>query len=296
MIARRSLLAAGLATPAAAQPDPRTAFARLRLGANLERWFPIAADNRPRRLGRAWWVGLREAGFDHARLFLPRDAGGGEEVPRLFLTAVEDAVAAELRVLVAMEDLYASDAPWDEATTRRVMDRARLFNRAADPSRVALAAVNEPAFPSAEAWRPVRDRLLGGLRAVAPRHVLLWGGHEWCSWRSLLPLAPPADPLTIAEVHDYEGGDAGAVAWRFGQVADWSRRHGVTAMVTEFGGARGHEENEAAWADDLGRALPVLRRLGLPATLWAITHGGHWRLQQGDGPALRPRLAAAIRA
>ena len=298
---RRALLAAGAlcsapVLPAGAQEDPRARFAGLRLGANLERWFPIAADQRPRRLGRSWWEGLREAGFDHARLFVPRDAGNGEEVPRLFLAAVEDANAAGLPVLLGLADLYESSAPWGEAMLRGVAARARLFARATDPKRVALAPLNEPAFPSPAAWTPVRDRLLALVRAEAPRHVLLWGGHEWCSWRSLLPQSPPPDPLTIAEVHDYVGGDAASYARRFGEAAEWGRRHQTPVMVTELGGAMSHATDEAAWAEDLSRGLPELRRLGLAVALWAVTHGSHWRLQQGGGPLLRPRLAAAIRS
>ncbi len=293
---RRGVLAAVLPSPAFAQTDPRARFATLRLGANLERWFPIAADRRPRRLGRGWWDGLRAQGFDHARLFLPRDAGGGEEVPRLFLDAVEDANAAGLPVLLALADLYEADAPWDAAMVRSVAARAGLFARATDPAQVALAPLNEPAFAAPAAWTPVRDRLLAIVRAEAPRHVLVWGGHEWCSWRSLLQQPPPADPLTIAEVHDYEGGDAAWVARRFGDAAAWGRRHRIPVMVTELGGAMPHAADEAAWAADLSRALPELRRLGLPVALWAVTHGGHWRLQEGDGPGLRPRLARAIRA
>jgi hypothetical protein len=294
---RRAVLAAGLmpALPAVAQDDPRARFAALGVGANLERWFPIAADQRPRRLGRGWWQGLRGQGFDHARLFLPRDAGDGEEIPRLFLTAVEDATAAGMPVLIGLDDLYESTDPWPEARLRRMAARARLFARATDPALVVLAPLNEPAFPSPAEWRPVRDRLLALVRAEAPRHVLMWGGHEWCSWRSLLPIAPPADPLTIAEVHDYQGGDAAWIAQRFGDVRGWSTRHRVPVMLTELGGALPHAENEQAWADDLSRILPLLRRLGLPATLWAVTHGGHWRLQVANGPALRPALAAAVR-
>jgi hypothetical protein len=298
---RRALLAAGLAPalPAAAQGVPqgdlRTRFTSLGVGANLERWFPIAADQRPRRLGRAWWQGLRGQGFDHARLFLPRDAGDGDDVVRLFVTAIEDATAAGMPVLLGLDDLFESTDPWPEARLRRLAARARTFARATDPALVALAPLNEPAFPSPAEWTPVRNRLLTLVRAEAPRHVLLWGGHEWCSWRSLLPQTPPADPLTIAEVHDYQGGDAAWIAQRFGDVAAWSQRHRVPAMVTEIGGALPNAENERAWAEDLSRSLPVLRRLGLPATLWAVTHGGHWRLQQGDGPTLRPLLAAAIR-
>jgi hypothetical protein len=293
---RRALLAATLLPRTlAAQPDPRPGFAALRLGVNLERWFTIAADARARRLGRGWWEGLRAQGFDHARLFIPKEAGQGEAVPRLFLDAIADATSAGMAVLIAMADTYDANEPWDAAMLAEVERRARLFGAETDPRRVALAALNEPAFPSPEAWTPVRDRLLGLMRAAAPRHALMWGGHEWCSWRSLLQQQPPADPLTIAEVHDYQGGDAGWAARRFGDCAAWGRRHRVPVMVTELGGAMPHATDEAAWAADLGRALPALRQLGLPATLWAVTHGGHWRLQQGDGPALRPALAAAIR-
>jgi len=295
---RRTLLgfAAMAATGPAKAADPRDPFTSLRLGVNLERWFPIAADNRPRRLGRDWWTGLRAAGFDHARFFIPKDAGAGEEVPRLFLIAIEDAQAAGLRILLGLADLYEAEAPWDQAMRQTVAARARLFSAATDASMVALGPLNEPVFPNAASWRPQRDGLLRLMREQAPRHVLLWGGHEWCSWRSLVEQTAPGDPNTIAEVHDYVGGDAGWVTERFGAVAAWGRRQGIPVMVTELGGALPHAAEEEAWAADLRQSLPALRRLGLPATLWAITHGGHWRLQQGQGPSLRPSLAAAIRA
>jgi hypothetical protein len=294
---RRALLgaAASLAAMPAAASTLREAVPRLRLGANLERWFPIAASNRPRRLGAAWWQDLRAAGFDHARLFIPRDAGAGEEVPRLFLQAIEDAIGAGLPVFLGLADLYEQGSPWDEAAWRVMRARAALFGRAIDPARVALGPLNEPAFDDPRAWTPVRDRLLATARVEAPRHALVWGGHEWCSWRSLLRQPPPADPLTIAEVHDYEGGAAPWVAERFGAVAAWRDRHGVPVIVGELGGALPHAEDEAAWARDLSVALPVLRRLGLPVTLWAVTHGGHWRLQQGEAARPRPLLAEALR-
>lgn len=296
---RRALLAAA-ATFSATTPVAARSFLAgqpaLRLGVNLERWFPIAADQRPRRLGRGWWAGLREAGFDHARLFIPKDAGAGDEVLRLFLTAIDDARAAGMPVLLGLADLYDANEPWDMGMWRQLATRARLFGRATDPASVALAPLNEPAFPDAESWAPRRDQMLALVRAEAPRHTLIWGGHEWCSWQSLLSQAPPPDRNTIAEVHDYVGGEAQWVAQRFGAVAAWSARHDVPVMVTELGGALPHAEDERAWAADLERALPELRRLGLPAALWAVTHGGHWRLQLGDGPALRPRLAAALRA
>ena len=112
----------------------------------------------------------------------------------------------------------------------------------------------------------------------------------------MLQNTPPADPNTVVEVHDYEGGDAGAVEWRFGQVAAWRERHRQTVIVAELGGAVNHREDRAAWAADLRQSLPVLRRLRLPATLWAYTYGGHWRLQPGESPALFPEFRAALNA
>jgi hypothetical protein len=295
---RRALLgtaaALALASPAQALRDR---IPRLRLGANLERWFPIARDQRPRRLGRGWWEEFRATGFDHARMFLPRfeETGESEEIARLFLDAVQDAVAARVPVLLGMADFYYEDRPWMPQQLALVAARARLFARETSPDMVALAALNEPAFATTAAWLPVRDRLLALMREAAPRHLLMWGGREWCSWRSLLEMPPPRDPMTLAEVHDYEGGDAAWVEARFGDAARWSQRHGVPVMVTELGGQRNHHSDHAAWAADLSRSLPVLRRLGMGATLWAVTHGGHWRLQEGDGPRPVRALAGAVR-
>ncbi|MBV1798127.1 cellulase family glycosylhydrolase [Siccirubricoccus sp. G192] len=157
-----------------------------------------------------------------------------------------------------------------------------------------LAPLNEPAFPDTATWLPMRDRLLAALRRAAPRHTLMWGGHEWCSAASLLEATPPADRNTIAEVHDYAGGDAGAVQARFADMAAWRDRHRLPVLVTELGGPQAHAEDRAALAADLRASLPVLRRLRLPATLWTYTHGGWWRLQPGEDSAPYPELRAAL--
>jgi hypothetical protein len=297
---RRALLAAG-ATPllaaAARAPDLRARLARLRLGANLERWFAITRDNHPRRLGPEWWRGLRAAGFDHARIFVPevKHTGEGTEVLAMYAEAVGDAVAAGLPVLLGMTDCLHHSAPWDERDWRAFAARAAFFAARADPAHVVLAPLNEPAFPDTATWLPVRDRLLGMMRRAAPRHVLMWGGREWCSQASLLETAPPSDPNTVAEVHDYAGGDAGAVEGRFAAVAAWRDRHRLPVLVSEINGPQPHATDRAAWAADLRQSLPVLRRLRLPAALWAYTHGTWWTLQPGDSPVPHPELRAVLR-
>lgn len=301
-LGRRSALAGaagallGGAAPGAEAEALRRQLAGLRLGANLERWYPIARDNRARRLGPAWWRDFRAAGFDHARLFLPDVAQTGDspEILRQFAEAVADANAAGLPVLLGLADAYHHGRPWDGRAWAAFATRAGHFAARTDPARVVLAPLNEPAFPDAATWQPVRDRLLAALRQAAPRHLLMWGGHEWCSWRSLLAATPPADPATVAEVHDYEAGDADAVRQRFGRVAAWRDRHGLPVLVSELGGAHAHRTDPAALAGDLRASLPVLRALGLPVALWAITHGGWWRLQAGDSPQPRPELRGAL--
>ncbi|WP_135466839.1 cellulase family glycosylhydrolase [Crenalkalicoccus roseus] len=300
---RRVLLgaAAGLAAaPAAAQGAARERLRRrladLRLGANLERWYPIARDNQPRRLGREWWRGFRAAGFDHARLFIPdvSQTGDSQEVLRLFQQAVEDAVAMGVPVLLGLADFFYHSHPWPERYWQALRSRAAFFGPRLDPEHVVLAPINEPAFPDTATWLPVRDRLLGEVRRAAPAHLLMWGGREWCSARSLLEATPPADPGTIAEAHDYQAGSPEAVRARFAPVAAWRERHGLPVLVSELGGAEANKQNPAALAEDLRQVLPVLRELRLPAALWAYTHGGWWRLQRGDDSAPRPEIRAAL--
>jgi len=214
VLAAPGLLTLGLATGASAQTaDLRARLGACRVGANLERWYPIARDSHPRRLGAAWWRGFRAAGFDHARMFLPHvgETGDGAEVPEMFRQATQDAVEAGLPVLLGLADMHHHDQPWSEADWDALATRAAFFGARTDPAQVVLAPLNEPAFPDAATWQPVRDRMLAVVRRAAPRHILMWGGHEWCSHRSLLVATPPADPNTIVEVHDYVGGTTAEV-------------------------------------------------------------------------------------
>lgn len=292
---RRGLLAATLlaAAPAAAQPgDFRARLARLRCGANLERWFPVARDNHSRRLGRGWWRDFRAAGFDHVRMFVPR-GGGGTELLEMFVQAIEDANAAGLPVLFGLNDILQQDTPeardWD-----RLAARARFFAARTDPEMVVLAPLNEPAFETTAAWLPVRDRMLSIVRAAAPRHLLMWGGREWNSLPSLLEITPPSDPWTIAEVHDYQGGTAAEVRKRFAAAVAWRERHRIPVLVAEYNGTGSHQTSRAAWLRDLQEGLPVLRALGLPATLWSYSDGSWYRLQPGDGPEPYPEVRALL--
>nr|WP_242481679.1 cellulase family glycosylhydrolase [Paracraurococcus ruber] len=294
-VSRRGLLAASLtaAAPAGAQPvDLRQRLARLRCGVNLERWFPVARDNHPRRLGRAWWRELRGAGFDHARLIVP---AAGQELFGWFHDAIEDAMAAGMPVLLALQDIVHQGSPesrdWDGLAAR-----ARFFGARTDPAMVVLAPVNEPAFERTETWLPVRDRMLATLRAAAPRHLLMWGGREWNSIRSLPDLAPPADPWTIAEVHDYGGGTAREVRDRFAPAIAWRERHGIPVICAEYNGSGTKQQRREQWIEDLRVGLPVLQSLNLPATLWSYSHGGWYRLQPEDGPAPYPEVRRLLAA
>lgn len=292
---RRSVLAVTLlgAAPAAAQRgDLRTRLAGLRCGANLERWFPIARAKQARRLGRGWWREFRAAGFDHARMFVPKGAGG-EDMLALFAQAIEDAVSVGLPVLFGLNDILDEGTP-EAADWNTLAARARFMVRRTDPAMVVLAPLNEPAFRTTAAWVPVRDRMLQVIRAEAPRHLLMWGGREWNSLRSLLEIRPAEDPWTVAEVHDYLGGSAAEVRQRFVQATAWRERHGIPVLVAEYSGHGGHRAELSGWIGDLRQGLPILRELALPVTLWSYNDGGWYRLQPGDGPAPFPEVRALL--
>jgi Cellulase (glycosyl hydrolase family 5) len=294
-LSRRGIFAASLLgiTPAAAQgSDFKARLSRLRIGANLERWFPIARDNNARRLGRSWWRDFRAVGFDHVRMFIPKGSGGSELL-QMHLQAIDDAVAAGLPVLFGLNDILQQDTPeardWDRLTAR-----ARFFARRTDPEMVVLAPLNEPAFETTAAWVPVRDKMLSIVRAAAPRHLLMWGGREWNSLDSLLEMPLPADPWTIAEVHDYGGGTTAEVRQRFAPIVAWRDRNRIPVLVTEFNGSGEHQTNRGKWVRDLQQGLPALRSLGLPVTIWSYSDGGWYRMQPGDGPAPYPEVRALL--
>ena len=301
---RRALLGAGLATLALAraaeaqQPHPlRARLGNLRLGANLERWFPVAENNQARRLGASWWRQFTQAGFDHARLFIPNpaDSGEGEALLGMFAEAVMDATNNNVPVLLGLMDSFHQSSPWGEREWRAFEARAAFLAARTDPAMVVLAPLNEADFPGVASWVPMRDRLLAALRRHAPRHLLAWGGYEWCSLRSLPGMPPPADRDCVAEIHDYQGGSTAAVARRFAAATAWRDRHGMPVLVSELGGAQGHEENLAAWTEDLRQSLPALRQLRLPAALWAYTHGNWWRLQAASSATPREAFRDLLR-
>jgi hypothetical protein len=160
---------------------------------------------------------------------------------------------------------------------------------------VALAPLNEPAFETTAAWVPVRDRMLQILRQAAPRHLLVWGGREWNSIRSLAEIGPPDDPWTIVEVHDYGGGSAAETRRRYAPAVEWRARHRIPVLVAEYGGGGANRANRAGWVRDLQVGLPVLRELDLPVCLWSYNFGGWYRLQPEDGPAPYPEVRALLR-
>ncbi|MDO9708235.1 glycoside hydrolase family 5 protein [Paracraurococcus lichenis] len=278
------LLAAGQAAAQAA--DFRTRLARLRVGANLERWFPVTRDNHARRLGRAWWREFRAAGFDHVRFIVPAD---GIELFEMFHDAIADATAAGLPVLLALQDIVHQGSP-ESRDIDGLGRRARWFAARTDPEMVVFAPVNEPAFQTTDTWQPIRDRMLGAIRKEAPRHLLMWGGKEWNSIRSLPEMAPPADPWTIAEVHDYGGGSPAEVRRRFAPAIAWRERYNLPVLCAEYNASGDKQERRERWIEDLRAGLPVLRELNLPATLWSYSHGGWYRLQPEDGPAPYPEV------
>ncbi len=73
-----------------------------------------------------------------------------------------------------------------------------------DPEKVFFELQNEPHDITAEEWRAEANQLISAVRAIAPRHTLVVGFHDWNSREGLLKSEPFDDPNIIYTFHYYD--------------------------------------------------------------------------------------------
>jgi hypothetical protein len=73
-----------------------------------------------------------------------------------------------------------------------------------DPERVFLEVINEPMVEDGYRWFGIQAKLIAAIRAGAPRHTIIAGGHRWSGPYELLFLEPYADRNIIYNFHFYE--------------------------------------------------------------------------------------------
>lgn len=199
-----------------------TRFGRLRHGINLSHWFSQAANYSQSHLEThttAQDIALiKSMGFDHVRLPIePAPLLSETPDPSILNTtyiryldnALDMILAAGLAVVV---DIH----PGDEFKLRMNRDERNFeafgkFWRAfashlskRSPEFVFLEVINEPMVEDGYRWFGMQGKLIAAIRASAPNHTIIVGGHRWSGLYEMLFLEPYSDPNIIYNFHFYE--------------------------------------------------------------------------------------------
>jgi len=197
-------------------------FGRLRRGINLSHWFSQAANYSKTHLEThttAQDIALiKSMGFDHVRFPIePAPLLSDTPDPAILNTtylgyvdsAIDMILATGLAVII---DIHPSDEfKLRMARDERGIEAFRKFWREfashlakRDPESVFLEVINEPMVEDPYRWYGIQGKLIDDIRAGAPNHTIIAGGHRWSGLSEMLFLEPYADSNVIYNFHYYE--------------------------------------------------------------------------------------------
>lgn len=197
-------------------------FIHLRRGVNLSHWFSQAPAYSKTHLETHTTVTdialIKEMGFDHVRFPIePTPLMSESPDPSILNTtylryvdnALDMILASGLAVII---DIHPSD---DFKLKLNRDDRnvesfgkfwrafaSHLSNR--NPEFVFLEVINEPMVDDGYRWAGIQGKLIASIRAGAPNHTIIAGGHRWSGLYEMLFLEPYSDPNVIYNFHYYE--------------------------------------------------------------------------------------------
>lgn len=197
-------------------------FGRLRRGINLSHWFSQAANYSKTHLEThttAQDIALiKSMGFDHVRFPIePAPLLAETPDPSILNTTYLQYVDRALDMMLATGLAVIIDIhPSDEFKLRMNRDErgveafAKFWRAFAthlskrDPEFVFLETINEPMVEDGYRWYGIQGKLIASIRAGAPNHTIIAGGHRWSGLYEMLFLEPYADDNVIYNFHFYE--------------------------------------------------------------------------------------------
>ncbi len=159
---------------------------------------------------------IAKAGFKTVRIPINFGAWANYEKPFRWVNEeslktvdsfVKWALANDLNAIVDLHHVEFDGKVKGAATTERIVWLWReIANRYknTDPERVFFELRNEPHDIKAEEWREQAEKLIKTVRAVAPKHTLIVGFHDWNSRAALVGSKPFADSNVIYTFHYYD--------------------------------------------------------------------------------------------
>ena len=197
-------------------------FGRMRRGINLSHWFSQAANYSKTHLEThttAQDIALiKSMGFDHVRFPVePAPLLAETPDPSILNTTYLQYVDSALDMILATGLAVIIDIhPSDEFKLRMNRDErgveafAKFWRAFAthlskrDPEFVFLETINEPMVEDGYRWYGIQGKLIASIRAGAPNHTIIAGGHRWSGLYEMLFLEPYADDNVIYNFHFYE--------------------------------------------------------------------------------------------
>lgn len=193
----------------------------MRRGINLSHWFSQSREYSKAHLQKHTTAEdialIRRMGFDHVRFPIEPAPLFNEADPTKLNTEYLKYLDDALDVMLAQQLAVIVDPhPADEFKVRLNKDDRHVeafgkFWRALaehlstrDPERVFLEVINEPMVEDGYRWLGIQAKLIAAIRAGAPRHTIIAGGHRWSGPSELLFLEPYADRNIIYNFHFYE--------------------------------------------------------------------------------------------
>ena len=197
-------------------------FGRLRRGINLSHWFSQAANYSKSHLDlhtTAQDIALiKSMGFDHVRFPIePAPLLSDTPDPAILNTTYLGYIDSALDMILAtglavIIDIHPSEEfKLRMARDERGIEAFRKFWSAfashlakRDPESVFLEVINEPMVEDPYRWYGIQRKLIAAIRARAPSHTIIAGGHRWSGLSEMLFLKPYADANMIYNFHYYE--------------------------------------------------------------------------------------------
>ncbi len=262
----------------------------------------------------SYYQRYRDMGFRHVRFFIPYGVdwsgvnGAGDINP--WLEAVRACVDSGMPVT----HLDLSDVMWPyqmgqsfDDYIAAACDKIAPMNLPKD--RFIIGAINEYGGYDNPQWKPHRFRTNQIIRNKLPGHTIVEGPGYWKNIQCLfdpgfrnndLPNGPGVyepwpDPNTIQDVHHYYDWAFADMDWLARECLNWGQRNGRAVFSGEWG--FGHLTNDRyghmiqLWVDRFEQQSTQLSIAKIRPTLWAVTDGNDWRMNEYGSNTIRPEMA-----
>lgn len=271
----------------------------LTMGANLERGTAVPAPV-------SYFQQLRVDGqITHLRLYTPSRLDWGPPVSESrvnqFADTIQNAIAAGLKILFECTDVIDLDQAQNPTIIDFVDMCCRVFSaRNIDPRMMAFGSINEMADWTNDNtnYNPIRRMYYEMIRGYFPNHIVLTSSASWSAWEAMvdpsLEVFPDKRVIYKWNSYPWNADDPNAMADIQAAIDDFKNIHNVVTINGELGkdgGSGGlppevqpsviYASSRGAWRERI--------------TMWAITGGSFFRLNNDTDNNLRPDTAAAYR-